>query len=52
MLTVGSLRYRIPAEPPMAVIAASVVALPAAAGWKRSGRGFEVVPETVPPESE
>jgi hypothetical protein len=41
MLSVGSLRYRIPAEPPMAVIAASVAALPAV-GWKRSGRGFEV----------
>ena len=56
MLTVGSLRYRIPAEPPMAVIAASVAALPAAAGWKRSGRGFDVVPDLAPetgsPESE
>jgi 4-amino-4-deoxy-L-arabinose transferase-like glycosyltransferase len=55
MLSVGSLRYRIPAEPPMAVLAASVAALPAA-GWKRSGRGFEVVPEVGtkddPPESE
>ena len=47
MLSVGSLRYRIPAEPPMAVLAASVAALPAA-GWKRSGRKFEVVPEGVP----
>jgi hypothetical protein len=41
MLSVGSLRYRIPAEPPMAVLAASAVVLPAA-GWKRSGRGFDV----------
>jgi hypothetical protein len=53
MLSVGSLRYRIPVEPPMAVLAASVVVLPAA-GWKRSawkspgggsaaaGRGTEV----------
>jgi hypothetical protein len=53
MLSVGSLRYRIPVEPPMAVLAASVVVLPAA-GWKRSawkspvggsaaaGRGIEV----------
>lgn len=41
MLSVGSLRYRIPAEPPMAVIAASALALPAA-GWKRSRRGFDV----------
>ena len=55
MISVGSLRYRVPSEPPMAVIAASVAALPAAS-WKRSGRGFDVspdvVPETVPPESE
>jgi hypothetical protein len=35
MLSVGSMRYRIPAEPPMAVLAASVLVLPAA-GWKRS----------------
>ena len=41
MLSVGSLRYRIPAEPPMAVVAASALVLPAA-GWKRSGRGFDV----------
>lgn len=43
MLSVGSLRYRIPAEPPMAVIAASAAALPAAS-FKRSGRGFDVIP--------
>lgn len=43
MLSVGSLRYRIPTEPPMAVIAASVVALPAAS-FKRSGRGLNVIP--------
>ena len=30
MLSVGSLRYRVPAEPPMAVIAASAAALPVA----------------------
>ena len=36
MLSVGSLRYRIPVEPPMAVVAASAAALPAAAGWKRA----------------
>jgi hypothetical protein len=41
MLSVGSLRYRIPAEPPMAVVAASALVLPAA-GWKRSGRGSDV----------
>jgi 4-amino-4-deoxy-L-arabinose transferase-like glycosyltransferase len=40
MLSVGSLRYRIPAEPPMAVLAASAAVLPAA-GWKRSGRGSD-----------
>ena len=51
MLSVGSLRYRIPSEPPMAVIAASVAALPVA-GWKRSGRGLEVGTEVGPPESE
>lgn len=38
MLTVGSLRYRLPVEPPMAVVAASALALPAAA-WKRAGGG-------------
>ena len=38
-------------EPPMAVIAASVAALPVA-GWKRSGRGLEVGTEVGPPESE
>lgn len=37
MLSVGSLRYRIPVEPPMAVIAASLVA-PAAPVWKRATR--------------
>ena len=47
MLSVGSLRYRIPVEPPMAVIAASAAALPAA-GWKRSGRGFEVATDGGP----
>jgi 4-amino-4-deoxy-L-arabinose transferase-like glycosyltransferase len=36
MLSVGSLRYRIPVEPPMAVVAASALALPAAS-FKRSG---------------
>lgn len=51
MLSVGSLRYRVPAEPPMAVIAASVAALPAVS-WKRSGRGFDRSPDVVPPESE
>jgi 4-amino-4-deoxy-L-arabinose transferase-like glycosyltransferase len=35
MLSVGSLRYRIPAEPPMAIVAASALALPAAS-FKRS----------------
>jgi 4-amino-4-deoxy-L-arabinose transferase-like glycosyltransferase len=42
MLTVGSLRYRIPAEPPMAVLAASSAVLPGVGGWKRASRGFEV----------
>ena len=51
MLSVGSLRYRVPSEPPMAVIAASVAALPAA-GWKRSGRSPEVGAEVGPTESE
>jgi hypothetical protein len=43
MLSVGSLRYRIPVEPPMAVVAASALALPAAS-FKRSDRrrGFPV----------
>ena len=36
MLSVGSLRYRIPAEPPMAVVAASAAFLPGVAGWKRA----------------
>jgi hypothetical protein len=36
MLSVGSLRYRLPAEPPMAVLAASVLASPRP-GWKRAG---------------
>lgn len=45
MLSVGSLRYRIPVEPPMAVIAASAAFLPGVAGWKRADRGFEVVPQ-------
>jgi 4-amino-4-deoxy-L-arabinose transferase-like glycosyltransferase len=42
MISVGSLRYRIPAEPPMAVIAASAAALPAAS-FRRvaQGRGSE-----------
>jgi 4-amino-4-deoxy-L-arabinose transferase-like glycosyltransferase len=51
MLSVGSLRYRIPAEPPMAVVAASVAALPAAS-FRRSGRGFGVLPGVVPQESD
>lgn len=51
MVSVGSLRYRIPAEPPMAVIAASVAALPVVS-WKRSGRGFDGSPDVVPSESE
>ena len=51
MLSVGSLRYRIPAEPPMAVVAASVAALPAAS-FRRSGRGFGVLPGVVPRESD
>jgi len=44
-LTVGSLRYRMPSEPPMAILAASVVAAGRANSWKRtsspspSGRG-------------
>jgi hypothetical protein len=38
MLSVGSLRYRLPAEPPMAVMAASVFARPRPA-WKRAGAG-------------
>lgn len=39
-LTVGSLRYRIPAEPPMAVIAAGLVGAWTSAGdaWRRVGR--------------
>jgi hypothetical protein len=39
-LTVGSLRYRMPAEPPMAVIAADFLGAWAAAGetWRRAGR--------------
>jgi hypothetical protein len=36
MLSVGSLRYRIPAEPPMAVIAAAVLATPGPR-WRRAG---------------
>jgi len=36
MLSVGSLRYRIPAEAPMAVLAASAAFLPGVAGWKRA----------------
>jgi hypothetical protein len=36
MLSVGSLRYRLPAEPPMAVIAASVLSRPRLS-WKRAG---------------
>ena len=42
MLTVGSLRYRIPAEPPMAVLAASAAVLPGVGGWKRASRGLGV----------
>jgi hypothetical protein len=38
MLSVGSLRYRIPVEPPMAVVAASAAVLPGAGGWKRAAR--------------
>ena len=38
MLSVGSLRYRIPAEPPMAVVAASAAVLPGVGGWKRAER--------------
>ena len=38
MLSVGSLRYRIPVEPPMAVIAASAAVLPGVGGWKRAER--------------
>jgi 4-amino-4-deoxy-L-arabinose transferase-like glycosyltransferase len=45
MISVGSLRYRVPAEPPMAVIAASAATLPAAAfkraSLKRTGTGGE-----------
>jgi 4-amino-4-deoxy-L-arabinose transferase-like glycosyltransferase len=41
MLSVGSLRYRIPAEPPMAVVAASAAFLPGVAGWKRATRNDE-----------
>jgi hypothetical protein len=51
VLSVGSLRYRVPSEPPMAVVAASVAALPAAS-FRRSGRGSGAEPEDVPPESE
>jgi hypothetical protein len=37
MMSVGSVRYRLPVEPPMAVIAASVLAGPKRpAGWKRA----------------
>jgi 4-amino-4-deoxy-L-arabinose transferase-like glycosyltransferase len=46
MLSVGSLRYRIPAEPPMAVIAASAAVLPGVGGWKRASRGVEVSSES------
>ena len=46
MLSVGSLRYRIPAEPPMAVIAASAAFLPGVAGWKRAPCGSEIGPPT------
>jgi len=45
MLSVGSLRYRIPAEPPMAVIAASAAVLPGVGGWKRASWGVEAVAE-------
>ena len=45
MLSVGSLRYRIPAEPPMAVVAASAAVLPGVGGWKRAVRSPEVVPQ-------
>ena len=38
MLSVGSLRYRIPVEPPMAVVAASAAFLPGVVGWKRAVR--------------
>jgi len=41
MLSVGSLRYRIPAEAPMAVVAASAAILPGVAGWKRAARTAE-----------
>ena len=39
-LTVGSLRYRMPAEPPMAVLAADFLGAWAASGetWRRAGR--------------
>jgi 4-amino-4-deoxy-L-arabinose transferase-like glycosyltransferase len=47
MLSVGSLRYRIPAEAPMAVVAASAAFLPGVAGWKRAKSGIEVVPQTT-----
>ena len=45
MLSVGSLRYRIPAEPPMAVLAASAAVLPGVGGWKRASRGPDGVPQ-------
>jgi hypothetical protein len=55
MLSVGSLRYRIPVEPPMAVLAASAAVLPGVGGWKRASRGPEGSPdgsEAVPEGSE
>ncbi|HEY2589784.1 MAG TPA: hypothetical protein VGI81_28835 [Tepidisphaeraceae bacterium] len=36
MLTVGSLRYRIPIEPPLAVVAAGLVGAGGAASWRRA----------------
>lgn len=48
MLSVGSLRYRIPAEPPMAVIAASAAVLPGVAGWKRAAAGAGASPALAP----
>jgi hypothetical protein len=52
MLSVGSLRYRIPAEAPMAVVAASAAILPGVAGWKRATRGSDVVSSSESSSSE
>jgi hypothetical protein len=47
MMSVGSVRYRLPVEPPMAVIAASVLAGPKRpVGWKRAvNHGSDAVAE-------